>query len=152
MVWLRVLLPSLLFRARTVGLHVLRRHLGATPPHARIRGGEGGGIRHYVYNIAQQEGDALEEVIASITSLFGTRARTLFDTGASHLFISCSFARDHSFTIKQLSPTFRVKTPGNHIDVDKNHWSWPVLLGNQVFLANLKLIPPREFDEVLRMD
>nr|CAD1842565.1 unnamed protein product [Ananas comosus var. bracteatus] len=101
--------------------------------------------------MSHPEGDA-RDVVVGITSLFGSHARTLFDTGTSHSFISCSFARDHVFESSPLPVPLRVQTPEKDLGADRCIRSCPILLGDQAFLANLALLSLKEFDLVLGMD
>lgn len=50
-----------------------------------------------------------------------------------------------------LSRTLRVQTPKDYLDA-KYIQLCPVMLGNWMFLANLVLLPLKEFDVVLEMD
>ncbi len=105
-----------------------------------------------VYSITQRGGDPPTDVVVGTTSLFGTRARTLFDIRASRLFISRSFAHDHGFEVKQLNARIQVLTPSGSINSRDFCQSCPILLGDRVFSSDLVLIPLREFDVVLGID
>ncbi len=47
--------------------------------------------------MAQQGTDPSADVVEGIVFIVGIRARTLFNTGASHSYISRTFARSHGF-------------------------------------------------------
>nr|CAD1831653.1 unnamed protein product [Ananas comosus var. bracteatus] len=102
--------------------------------------------------MSHPEGDTSGDVVAGISSLYDTCARTLFDTRVSHSFILCSFACDHGFASSPLSASLRIQIPGVDLEADRCIMSCPILLGNWAFLVNLVLLPLKEFDVVLGMD
>lgn len=79
-------------------------------------------------------------------------ARTLFNTGASHLFISRSFAREHDLISSLMLKALRIQTYGHEMSTDRCIMSCSILFGDRALLANLVLLPMREFDMVLGMD
>nr|CAD1836477.1 unnamed protein product [Ananas comosus var. bracteatus] len=92
------------------------------------------------------------ETWSQVFSLYDTHARTLFDTKASHSFISRSFARNYGFSSSPLSASLRIQTLGVDLEADRCIMSCLILLGDQAFLANLVLLPLKEFDMELGMD
>nr|CAD1833851.1 unnamed protein product [Ananas comosus var. bracteatus] len=102
--------------------------------------------------MSHPKGDASGDVVAGIISFYATRARTLFDIRASHSFISRSFVHDHGFTPSPLSVSLQIQTPGVDLEANRCIMSCYILLGDWAFLANLVLLPLKEFDVVLGMD
>lgn len=101
--------------------------------------------------MSHPEGETSSDIVVGITTLY-TCAITHFDIGASHSVISHSFARDHGFSSSPLALALRIEMPGIDLEAYICIMSFPVVLGNRAFLANLVLIPIKEFDVVLGMD
>nr|CAD1820403.1 unnamed protein product [Ananas comosus var. bracteatus] len=105
-----------------------------------------------VFALTQHEGNTGGDVLAGIVTLSITCARAIFDTGASHSFISHSFACEHGIPSHPLDVPLRVDTPGGDLLADRCILSYPVVLDNRGFLANLVVLPMKKFDVVLGMD
>ncbi|XP_020081831.1 uncharacterized protein LOC109705512 [Ananas comosus] len=105
-----------------------------------------------VFALTQPKGDTGGDVLAGIVTLNLTRARAIFDTGASHSFISHSFAYEHGLSSRPLVVPLRIETPGGDLVADRCILSYPVILDDRPFLANLVVLPIKKFDVVLGMD
>nr|CAD1839692.1 unnamed protein product [Ananas comosus var. bracteatus] len=105
-----------------------------------------------VFALTQPEGDTSGDVLTGIVTLCITRARAIFDTGASHSFISHSFACEHGFSSRPLDVSLRIETPEGDLVADRCILSYPVNLDNRSFLANLVVLLMKNFDVVLGMD
>ncbi len=102
--------------------------------------------------MTQQGTDPPSNVVSGIVLLSDIRARTLFDTRASHSFNSRTFARTHGFEERPLPNVLSVLTPWPPIEADTFVPTGTVKLGNRVCPWDLAVVPIREFDLVLGMD
>ena len=79
-------------------------------------------------------------------------ATVLFDSGASHSFISAKFVAKHGFHMVPLRKPLITRSPGADI---KCQWGCPqvkILLSGVEFLANLVVLQSVEIDVILEMD
>ncbi len=102
--------------------------------------------------MAYQETDPPADVVAGITRVSDFHARTLFDTGASHSFISHEFANSHNLERPPLRNVVSVSTPGGPIEANDFVFSCPIRLGRMPCPWSLIVIPLKEYDVILGMD
>ncbi len=102
--------------------------------------------------MTHQGTDPPEDVVAGITLIANYRARTLFDTGASHSFMSQTFA--HTYGLEERPPfsSLTVQTPGRPIEAVSFVPSCPIRLGRLSCPWDLVVILLKEFDVVFGMD
>nr|CAD1837520.1 unnamed protein product [Ananas comosus var. bracteatus] len=92
-------------------------------------------------------------VLAGMVLINEVRSRAMFDTGATHSFISRSFARMHDIELQESKSTWRVSGPGRDFLVRKECSTYPVRLGDWIMpIRMLVLKKLKDFDVILRMD
>lgn len=86
-------------------------------------------------------------------SLFSKYAKVLFDSGATHSFISIAFAYHADRNTEPLECYLTVATPmGYNMIVNKVYKSCSISFGGRNFSANLLPIVMHDFDVILGMD
>ena len=99
-----------------------------------------------------------EDVEASLGVLLGeflvqsVLASVLFDSGASHSFISSHFVKAHDIPTIALKIPLMTETPGGHIPCHLGINKIPLILSGVVFLANLVVLNSHGLDVILGMD
>ncbi|WVZ99383.1 hypothetical protein U9M48_044700 [Paspalum notatum var. saurae] len=112
------------------------------PPANRAR------INHVEAQEAQQAtGVALGEFLVN-----SVKATVLFDSGASHSFISSSFVEKHNIPTIPLKKPLLTRTPGADIPCQLGCVGVQILLRGVVFTANLIVIKSQDIDVILGMN
>ncbi|KAJ4974918.1 hypothetical protein NE237_008092 [Protea cynaroides] len=79
--------------------------------------------------------------------------RVLFDSGATHSFISVSFGKKLNLPIKTLDYKLLVRSPmGLEVELEKGYGPCPVLIGEKTLDATLIQLGMADFDVILGMD
>ncbi|XP_073308262.1 uncharacterized protein [Primulina huaijiensis] len=92
-------------------------------------------------------------VIAGICTLCDYPARVLFDTGASHSFISHAFVASHDIECTPLYDTLSIATPAGKIILSEQVVHNCVLIyEDNVMFLNLIVLPMHDFDCIVGMD
>ena len=79
-------------------------------------------------------------------------AHVLFDTGASHSFISVAFASVLRLEFERLESPLQLDTPGGSNEVSLVCKSCRITVDGNHFLADLFVLPMSVFDVILGMD
>ncbi len=79
-------------------------------------------------------------------------ATVLFDSGATHSFLSKSFAGSHGMEIEELRCPLMFSTPSNQALSSYRSPSVRIEIQGVPFLANLILLESKDFDVILGMD
>jgi hypothetical protein len=79
-------------------------------------------------------------------------ASVLFDSGASHSFISYHFVEKHDIPTIALKRPLMTRSPGGHIPCHLGVLDIPINLSGIVFLANLVILTSKGIDVILGMD
>jgi hypothetical protein len=102
-----------------------------------------------VYTIVPEE----SEVVTGTVPILGFEALVLFDSGATHSFVSIVFVRLSRLVVRTLEPGLAVTTPIGKIVVCKCVvCEWPVSICGRVLPANLVVLPMFNYDMILEMD
>nr|CAD1834690.1 unnamed protein product [Ananas comosus var. bracteatus] len=92
-------------------------------------------------------------ILVGMVLINGVRSRAMFDTGATHSFISRSFARMHDIELQESKSTWRVSGPGRDFLVRKERSSCPVRLGDWIMSIRMLMFKKlKDFDVILGMD
>ena len=106
-----------------------------------------------VFAMTQQEAAATPEVITGMLSIFGRSARILIDPGATHSFVSKSFALYADREGSELDCELVVATPVGHSVITKKVFKGCVIhIGEHELPADLICMEIRDFDVILGMD
>jgi len=100
------------------------------------------------------EGDEEDaDVVTGTIPLFGKVASTLFDSGATHSFISSTYIKLCSMTPRPLNQNITVSTPtGNVVTCRKFIENCPIIIGDRILPENLAVFQMLGFDVILGMD
>jgi len=121
---------------------------------------QGSGAQARVYSLmpgGEEEGVERDEedadVVTGTIPLFGKVASTLFDSGATHSFISSTYVKLCSMIPRPLNQNITVSTPiGNIVTCRKSIENCPIVIGDRVLPANLAVFQMLGFDVILGMD
>nr|CAD1817186.1 unnamed protein product [Ananas comosus var. bracteatus] len=106
-----------------------------------------------VFAAQVEEPTVADDVVAGIVLINGTRTRALFDTGASNLFISMSFAKAHGIEISENADAWWVYAPEHTFSVKKECAACPVQIGDWIMPVGLLVLSRMKgFDIVLGID
>jgi hypothetical protein len=76
----------------------------------------------------------------------------LFDSGASHSFITTSFVEKHGIPTASLEIPLVTRTPGSYLLCHLKCFQVKILLSGVVFLVDLAVLPSHRIDVILGMD
>jgi hypothetical protein len=93
------------------------------------------------------------KVVIGIVPIFGFEASILFDSRATHSFISNMFVKLTKLIVQTLEPSLVVNTPVGKIVVCKLVvCGCPISICGRVLPANLVALPMNSYDVILKMD
>src|SRR3954469_23405065 len=101
---------------------------------------------------------SVEEVIATSDVILGTlpvnhvHASILFDPGASHSFMSESYALRHEFPFEEMFSPMIIQTPGSKWRTNRVSHGNKIAIEGLVFLASLIALKSSDIDVILGMD
>ena len=103
--------------------------------------------------MTKQDADASNDVVTGTISMFSRDVRVLFDSGATHSFISMTFACYASKNTEPLGYYLSIATPmGDSMMMNQVYKSCLISLGNRDFLVDLLPIEMHDFDVILGMN
>ena len=92
-------------------------------------------------------------VVRGTLLVFNSRASVLFDTGASHSFISSTFASALDLEVDCLGSTLTVDTPiGGLVPLDRVCRNCEIIISDQNLRVDFIIIDMSSFDVILGMD
>jgi hypothetical protein len=100
----------------------------------------------------------VEEVMNEPDAVMGTfplnsfTTLVLFDTGASHSFISSAFVSKHDFTTETIGKVIKVSSPGGELIVKVGCWNLILEIGKYKFPTHLVVLESQGLDVILGMD
>jgi hypothetical protein len=92
-----------------------------------------------------------EHVLAGMFSLNGHPIVVLFDSGATHNFISMACTKSRRLTITHLSTPYMISTPGGKTVTQYLAKNTPLHLGGKVYKASLIILDSQGIDVILGM-
>jgi hypothetical protein len=92
-----------------------------------------------------------EQVLMSMFSLNGHPATVLFDSGASHDFISKACTQKHQLVIEHIITPYLIRTPGGNIVAKQLVMATPLSLAGRLFRTNLIVLEGQGIDVILGM-
>ena len=79
-------------------------------------------------------------------------AAILFDSGASHTFISRTFATKHEIPIQTMKKGFCIQSPGGRVDTTETVCQIPIEIGGYIFPTNLIVLQGQDIDVIIGMN
>nr|ABB46832.2 retrotransposon protein, putative, Ty3-gypsy subclass [Oryza sativa Japonica Group] len=105
-----------------------------------------------VNHVAAAEAQDAPDVILGTFLVNLVPATVLFDSGATHSFLSMSFAGNHGMKVEDLRRPLMVSTPSNQALSLQRSPSVRIEIKGVPFLANLILLESKDLDVILGMD
>jgi len=106
-----------------------------------------------VFSVSQHEARTSNAVVAGIITLSGHVARTLFDPGATHSFVSNAFAGKLDRTPQPLNFQLVISTPvGAEVIASAKYKGCEIIIGGVKTLVDLIKLGEMESDIILGMD
>lgn len=107
----------------------------------------------WVYAVMQEEADASKTIISSIISICDKNTYALFDTGATHSFVSTQFVRLIGVQPRPLEVSLSISTPlRDSILSTQICKSCTVTIGGQDQMVDLIVLIIHDFDVILGID
>jgi hypothetical protein len=91
-------------------------------------------------------------IMTGIFSVFNQPALILFDSGASHSFISQKFSAKCQLSFYHTKGSFMIATPGGKIATNQLNRSVPISLGSKIFKTTLLILGLEGMDIILGAD
>ena len=92
-------------------------------------------------------------MVTGTIPLFGSLTCTLFDSGATHSFVSATYAKVCNMCFEPLRQNIKVATPvGDSLICSKVVEDCPISIGGRILLANLEVFKMLGYDVILGMD
>jgi hypothetical protein len=92
-----------------------------------------------------------EQVLVSTFSLNGRPTIVLFDSRASHDFISKAYTQNHQLVIEHIITPYLIRTPGGNIATKQLVMATPLSLAGRLFRTNLIVLEGQGIDVILGM-
>jgi hypothetical protein len=92
-----------------------------------------------------------ERVLAGTFSLNGQLVVILFDSGATHDFVSRACTQKHPLDIQHSDSPYMISTPGGRVATKHVVWKTPLDLGGKVFKVGLIVLDGQGIDVILGM-
>ena len=108
--------------------------------------------RARVNHINAQEAQGALGIVLGEYLVSSALATILFDSGASHSFISSSFVEKHNIPIVLLKTPLLTRTPGGDIKCQPGCLRVIINLSRVEFLADLVVLNSKKIDVILGMD
>jgi hypothetical protein len=107
-------------------------------------------IGHVNYTTMEDilEGD---QVLAGTFSLNGQPVVILFDSGATHAFISKAYTQKYQLAIEHIVTPYLIRTPGGNIATKQLVMATPLHLAGRLFETNLIVLEGQGIDAILGM-
>src|SRR4051812_21933257 len=121
----------------------------STPSNAMVRA-QPRAVR--VNNLTVAEAQQSSEIVLGRLLVCSVPATVLFDSGASHSFISQSFASASDLQSELLSPPLAVHTPGSRCSSSVFVPDVEITIQGAIFPASLVVLPRSDIDVILGMD
>src|SRR4051795_8536229 len=106
----------------------------------------------YVNQISVEETTATSDVILGTLPVNHVPASVLFDPGASHSFMSESYALRHEFAFEEMFSPMIIQTPGSKWQTNRVSHGNQIAIEGLVFLAYLIALKSSDIDVILGMD
>jgi hypothetical protein len=106
-----------------------------------------------VFALTQQDAQASNTVVSGILPVCSFKAKVLFDTGATHSFVSPYFAMRLDKQPTLLKSPISVSTPLDELILVKYvYLDCEIEIGDKIFMGDLNVLDMVDFDVILGMD
>ena len=105
-----------------------------------------------VNHLNADEAQEAPEVVLGTLPVNCIDAKVLFDTGASHSFVSVRFSDIHGLPLEPLPKNLMLISPGASMTTSKISHGNEILIGGHLFLASLIALGSSDIDVILGMD
>jgi hypothetical protein len=106
-----------------------------------------------VYALVPGEQEGGSKVVTGTVLILGFEVSVLFDSGATHYFVSMVFVRLSRLVVRTLKPGLAVTTPiGKTVVCKRVVCECPISICGRVLPANLVVLPMFSYDIILKMD
>jgi hypothetical protein len=105
-----------------------------------------------VNHVTSEEAQQAQDVILGMVLASSHPATILFDSGASHSFISSSFVAKYNLPIATMKHTMLVSSPGGEMRTKHICPAVSISIRGVDFLSNLILLDSKDIDIILGMD
>jgi hypothetical protein len=109
-------------------------------------------IQGQVHHISAEEASEVSDVVIGMFPVNDIPATILFDSGASHSFISRSFVAQHRLSYTLLDKVMVVQSPGSRLRTNIVCRGLEISINRVIFLASLVSIESPTLDIILGMD
>ncbi|XP_020270910.1 uncharacterized protein LOC109846096 [Asparagus officinalis] len=145
-------------------------HQLTTCPSRRVPGGASGGAivprrpgqydqqaqqqqrQGQVLTLTAEQADTSGDVVTGTILVYSVPAFTLFDSGASHCFISAQFIARHTIPCDKLDASWNIHTGSGVLTSSRECKKCPVVVCGRELFADLLVIDTNRFDVILGMD
>ena len=107
--------------------------------------------RGQAYNLTEAEAEASEEVITGNISVHSHPVLALFDSGASHCYISDKFVAVHSIPVRLLDHKWEISTGNGVVLSSRVCTDCPVELCDKVMAIDMLVLDTKGYDVILGM-
>ena len=107
--------------------------------------------RGQAYNLTEEEAEASEEVVTGKIRVHSKPVLALFDSGASHCYISDHFVALHSIPVKSLYHQWEISTGNGVVVSTKVCTDCPVELCNRTLAIDMLVLDTKGYDVILGM-
>ncbi|XP_008811203.2 uncharacterized protein LOC103722425 [Phoenix dactylifera] len=109
--------------------------------------------RGHIYALTQQDAQASNTVASGTLPVASVYDHILFDSGATHFFVSSTFARKHDLSCVPLEYDLHISTPaGSGMIIKQICNTCPIQIVNRDLTADLIVINMHDFDIILGID
>jgi hypothetical protein len=105
-----------------------------------------------VNHMTSEEAQQAQDMVLGMFLASSHHATVLFDSGASHSFISSSFVAKHNLPIATMKYTMLVSSPGGEMRTKHICLAVSINISGVYFLSNLILLDSKGIDIILGMD
>ena len=106
----------------------------------------------YVNQISVEDTTATSDIILGTLPVNHVPPSVLFDPGASHSFMSESYALRHEFSFEEMFSPMIIQTPGSKWQTNRVSHGNQIAIEGYVFLAYLISLKSSDIDVILGMD
>ena len=93
-----------------------------------------------------------ERVMAGMFTIDSHPAYVLFDSGASHSFMSMGFVQRHNISLKAIPIAYRISTPGAQLCVNTRMDTVGLVLATHTYRLQFMVLPGQGIDAILGMN